>query len=68
MAILMTVVRWQNICVYNYYFLKYLGVIVYNIVIMVKSFSSKTITIITYEVNNFNNYIGTYEYTITQKQ
>jgi len=64
----MTVVRWQNICVYNYYFLKYLGMIVYNIVIMVKSFSSKTITIITYEINNFNNYIGTYENTITQKQ
>lgn len=68
MTILMTVVRWQNICVYNYYFLKYLGMIVYNIVIMVKSFSSKTITIITYEINNFNNYIGTYENTITQKQ
>jgi len=64
----MTVVRWQNICVFNYYFLKYLGMIVYNIVIMVKSFSSKTITIITYEVNNFNNYIGAYENIITQKQ
>lgn len=43
--------------------------IVYNIVLMVvRSFSSKTITIITCEVNNFNNYIGTYKNTITQKQ
>lgn len=53
----MTVVKLPNICVQNTIVFSKIFMIEYDIIIIVKSFSSKIITIIANEVNNFNNYV-----------
>jgi len=51
----MTVVKLPNICVHNRIVFSKILTIEYDIIIIVKSFSSKIITTIANEVNNFNN-------------
>jgi len=57
----MTVVKLPNICVHNKIVFSKIFMIEYDIIIIVKSFSSKIISTIASEVNNFNNYVRKYD-------